>query len=86
METLIQTPDTSSQTISGTEVQASMPITGMTCAACAISAESIVANTPGELGPEIIGTGIYPRITTLSNQKILSLWESDGKIVSRILY
>ena len=30
-----------------TATQASMPVTGMTCAACAISAESIVANTPG---------------------------------------
>lgn len=27
--------------------QASMPVTGMTCAACAVSVESMVANTPG---------------------------------------
>jgi len=47
METLTQTPDSSTQKAPGTNAQASMPVTGMTCAACAISAESIVANTPG---------------------------------------
>ncbi|QNF31285.1 copper-translocating P-type ATPase (plasmid) [Adhaeribacter swui] len=47
METLTQTPDTSIQKAPGINAQASMPVTGMTCAACAISAESIVASTPG---------------------------------------
>jgi len=47
---------------------------------------NIMSLAPNKLRPEIIGTGIYPRITTLSNQKILGLWESDGKIVSKILY
>lgn len=46
---------------------------------------NIVAQMPNQLGPEIIGTGIYPRLTALANQKVLSVWEMDGKILAKIL-
>jgi hypothetical protein len=47
--------------------------------------DNIMALTPNQLGSQIIGTGIYPRLTALANQKILSVWESKGKIVAMIL-
>jgi len=44
MENTIDTPV---RIADGAITQASMPVTGMTCAACAVSVESMVANTPG---------------------------------------
>ncbi|WP_051359633.1 sialidase family protein [Adhaeribacter aquaticus] len=46
---------------------------------------NIMAQTPNQLGSQVIGTGTYPRLTTMPNQKVLSVWETDGKIVAKIL-
>lgn len=45
---------------------------------------NIMALTPNQLGAEPIGTGIYPRVTALANHKVLSIWESDGKILAKL--
>ncbi|QMU28650.1 exo-alpha-sialidase [Adhaeribacter radiodurans] len=45
----------------------------------------IVALAPGKLSPESIGTGTYPRLAALSNQQVLGIWETNGKIVGRLL-
>ncbi|WP_146905164.1 sialidase family protein [Adhaeribacter aerolatus] len=47
--------------------------------------DNIMALTPNQLSTQIIGAGIYPRLTTLANQKVLSVWESEGKIVATVL-
>lgn len=46
---------------------------------------NILALTPNKLSPEIIGTGIYPRLVPLANQQVISVWESEGKILARLL-
>ncbi|PSR52749.1 hypothetical protein AHMF7605_04045 [Adhaeribacter arboris] len=45
----------------------------------------IMALAPGKLSPEEIGTGTYPRLAALTNQQVLGIWESEGKILARIL-
>jgi hypothetical protein len=47
--------------------------------------DNIVALTPNQLSTEIIGTGIYPRLTTLANGKVMSIWEKDGQILAKLL-
>ncbi|WP_223816164.1 heavy metal translocating P-type ATPase [Adhaeribacter rhizoryzae] len=47
MKSDIAIPTAPSKTADTTTAQVSMPVTGMTCAACAVSVESMVANTPG---------------------------------------
>ena len=47
METTVKPPNKSVPGQTGTSKQVSIPVTGMTCAACAVSVESMVANTPG---------------------------------------
>ncbi|QNF31286.1 exo-alpha-sialidase (plasmid) [Adhaeribacter swui] len=46
---------------------------------------NIMSLPPGKIGPEVLGTGIYPRLATLLNQQVLSVWEKEGKIVAKIL-
>jgi hypothetical protein len=45
----------------------------------------IMALTPDELGSEIIGTGIYPRLASLRDESVICIWESEGKIVAKKL-
>ena len=47
--------------------------------------DNIMALISNQLSTQIIGTGIYPRLTTLANQKVVNVWESEGKIVAKIL-
>jgi len=47
MKSDIDIPTAPLKTADTTTTQVSMPVTGMTCAACAVSVESMVANTPG---------------------------------------
>ncbi|GEO07291.1 copper-translocating P-type ATPase [Adhaeribacter aerolatus] len=47
MKSDIAIPTAPLKTADTTTAQVSMPVTGMTCAACAVSVESMVANTPG---------------------------------------
>ena len=47
--------------------------------------ENIMALTPSQLGAEIIGTGTYPRLTVLANQKVMGIWEKDGQILASLL-
>jgi P-type Cu2+ transporter len=47
MKSDIDIPNAPLKTAETTTTQVSMPVTGMTCAACAVSVESMVANTPG---------------------------------------
>ncbi|MDQ3292562.1 MAG: glycoside hydrolase [Bacteroidota bacterium] len=46
---------------------------------------NIMALVPGKLGPEIMGTGNYPRLATIANQQVICVWETDGKIVASLL-
>ena len=45
----------------------------------------IVVQSPNKLGSEIMGTGIYPRLTALANDKVLCVWEKDEMIYSKLL-
>lgn len=47
--------------------------------------ENIMAKTPATYTFQTLGKGIYPRVATLPDQSVFSIWESDGKIVARIL-
>ena len=47
--------------------------------------ENIMAKTPDKYLFENLGKGIYPRAATLPDQTVFSIWESEGKIVARIL-
>ncbi|PIQ20755.1 MAG: hypothetical protein COW65_13210 [Cytophagales bacterium CG18_big_fil_WC_8_21_14_2_50_42_9] len=46
---------------------------------------NIMALSPNQLSAEVIGTGTYPRLTALANQKVISIWEKDGNILAKIL-
>jgi hypothetical protein len=41
--------------------------------------------TPGEIGTKAIGTGIYPRLTSMPDGSVICVWESDGSILARKL-
>ena len=47
--------------------------------------ENIMAKTPGKYLFENLGKGIYPRVATMTNETVFSIWESEGNIVARIL-
>lgn len=43
---------------------------------------NIMALTPGKLGFETIGTGIYPRLASLTDESVICFWESEGQILA----
>ncbi|GAA4429293.1 hypothetical protein GCM10023188_14470 [Pontibacter saemangeumensis] len=45
----------------------------------------IMALTPNKLAIETIGAGTYPRLAALSDQGVISVWESDGRIMAKRL-
>ena len=45
----------------------------------------ILSKAPDKITADILGTGIYPRAVTLADDKIFCVWESEGKIVARLL-
>ncbi len=47
METILPVPSSAPFAEKEANTQVSLPVTGMTCAACAVSVESMVASTPG---------------------------------------
>jgi hypothetical protein len=47
--------------------------------------DEIVILTPGEIGSKTIGTGIYPRLTSMPDGRVICVWESAGSILARKL-
>jgi hypothetical protein len=45
----------------------------------------IMALSPGQLGPEAVGEGTFPRVAALQDQRAVSVWEAGGQIVARQL-
>lgn len=42
---------------------------------------NVMILTPDKLNPRSIGPGIYPRLASMSDGSVMSIWESDGKIL-----
>ena len=42
---------------------------------------SVMVLTPDKLNPQSIGSGIYPRLASLSDESVMCIWESEGKIL-----
>jgi len=45
----------------------------------------VMVMTPDKLRAESIGTGLYPRLTNISDEGVICIWESEGKILAKIL-
>ena len=42
--------------------------------------------TPDKITSETIGTGTYPRLTSMADGSVICMWESDGSILARKFY
>lgn len=42
---------------------------------------TVMILTPDKLNPRSIGSGIYPRLASMSDESVMCIWESDGKIL-----
>jgi hypothetical protein len=45
----------------------------------------IMVMTPDKITPQLIGSGIYPRLAAMPKGGVICMWESDGQIVAKKL-
>lgn len=42
---------------------------------------NIMMLTPDRLSPEILGSGMYPRLASMPDETVICIWESEGRII-----